>query len=1406
MGFLPGVIISIAGLFGVTVSATAATSIATSLVLSAVSFGVNLVFRLIQGNRRSPLEAVDGPKHTIRSEVVSARWVLGRARVPGVLCYFGSSDRIAKMGLILSEGACEKIDDYMWIDGHAVRLERTADTTGDLLKPVASSKYKDKIEIREYFKADGTQGSHMESAGQTLPPGSTFDGQDPDDPNTVTHPGFDGHWDGDPVDSTERYLFPEDQPDGSTQNVVREFVQDFPKWGTSHKLEGLSWVYVKLTQPEYGQDLDKRFWTNVPNLEFLVQGNKITFPDPAKGAPPDRRKTEWTENAAAIRYWWETERRGRDAGAIHLEDFRNAYTACEQMVDVSAGLPKSHDEFSDYANAPRYTINGVVSSGDDVSSVEDQLDAAWAGEVIEIGGKLRFRPGVMRPATTNLTLAEADIIEPPSVQPWPDLQGRVNAIEAEISQSSAHEWTRLSIPKFRDQAAFDRDQQERSGSVRLAYVANPIVAGRLQAVNLRRARESLRMEVTVKPGEDFERLKLIPTDVVLVNNDEFGFENKRMEVERVSIRENWSVSLTLREVLNDTYANTLVLPELKPRVIRLPDSSVVPAVTGLAADEIAKVARDGTTAVHLVISWTAQAVRETEVEVREKPADPLPAGESDPQWESGLGSGSSFRYPGVTSGKTYQIRARHVNRHGVAGEWSDVIERLVGGDLIPPAAPTGLDVDSLPTGFRATWTNPTDPDFAAACVYVTETNILAEDAAPVATVDADYYESTGLTVGTTLYVWVKAKDQSSNVGGAAGPVEVTPTPAAAETARIHLDPRAPEDVNDPNDLTLENVVDGNIYIDGDGFIWNRTGGEWIKSPVDIAGTPGAKFYTVSSWPPPATLTPPPRVGDIAIVRGEIDGDENRGVWGEYVADADPDQTGDQPGWEKRGDLTGDRGQDGPGMEFIFQRTTEKEAPDRPERDDPPTEEQQQDEWVPTGWSDDPQGVDEDHPYEWVSRRKRATGKDWSEFSTPKHWAVYIPGKDGPGVEFVFRRTTGEERAPTTPTLPADKQQLDDQVPTDWTDDPQGPDESNPYEWVSRRKRKSEGEWSEFSEPKHWASYIPGKDGPGVEFVFRLTDSENPPPNIPSLTMVQRQQDDIVPTGWWDDPRGVSETSPYEWVSRRKRATGKLWSHFSAPKRWAVYIPGEAGVEGPPGGTGEPGAKGKPGPEGREGLPGPIGEPGPKGGPGPEGRDGPPGEVGEPGPKGGLGPEGRDGPPGPIGEPGSKGGLGPEGREGPSGPMGEPGVKGDLGPEGRDGPSGPIGEPGAKGDPGPEGRDGPSGPTGEPGLKGSPGPEGREGPAGPMGEPGLKGSPGPEGREGPRGAAGPLGSIGPKGVTGLQGPAGIPGPAGDQVFLYYTNAPADTDPAQLVPVTKLDNGNWTTASGYYWYADATQVPD
>lgn len=284
-------------------------------------------------------------RHTVFSAVSPARWVPGRALVGGVMVYYGEANdgRTVRMAFVISEGACDAIE-RVWVDGDEVPMERTLSAAGNgeyILRPPAGNRYRGKISVTEYFAADGTQGAGL-----------------------------------------------------------RNRVSD---WTAEHKLEGVSWVHVRLDQPNYGNDIDKRFWHRLPEINFLVRGLKFTWPGQATPA--------WTDNAAAIRYWWLRTRRGIPDAAIDHASVRAAVSLCG--AQVTADLPEGYDDYA--TTSARYAVNGVIHADDDPEQVEAELDFAWQGWVVETAGVHHFRPGADRPIARTVT--PDDIIETGEVQP-----------------------------------------------------------------------------------------------------------------------------------------------------------------------------------------------------------------------------------------------------------------------------------------------------------------------------------------------------------------------------------------------------------------------------------------------------------------------------------------------------------------------------------------------------------------------------------------------------------------------------------------------------------------------------------------------------------------------------------------------------------------------------------------------------------------------------------------------------------------------------------------------------------------------------------------------------------------------------------------------------------------------------
>lgn len=147
----------------------------------------------------------------------------------------------------------------------------------------------------------------------------------------------------------------------------------------------------------------------------------------------------------------------------------------------------------------------------------------------------------------------------------------------------------------------------------------------------------------------------------------------------------------------------------------------------------------------------------------------------------------------------------------------------------------------------------------------------------------------------------------------------------------------------PNANTYKGNVGDSYYVNGVLYVWD--GDSW-RNCGDFTGDPGKTWYihikygtsTVpNSWTASNGEEPGPFIG---ICINEYAGDHM--VWEDYT-------------WSK---FTGD---DGFGYEYIFKRTTTFNAPELPttitEAD-----------VAPSGWTDDPTGVDSTYKYEWCCYR------------------------------------------------------------------------------------------------------------------------------------------------------------------------------------------------------------------------------------------------------------------------------------------------------------------------------------------------------------------------------------------------------------------------------------------------------
>ena len=486
----------------------AAVTLATFAVPAAITLGVGLISRALAPKPPGlpSLESTSqgAVERTINATITAARWIVGAVRCRGRIVWVHVDDDEEIINETTGRDTVSSLHMAMvvsegscngikeiWLDGEELTVTKTTENDHSVYKA-------DGFELHEYFKADGSEGAECFAAA-----------------------------------------------DGADLSFNAAEVS----------AEGLSWCYLKLTQNDYGDDLESRRYNKVPSIEFVIEGIKISA-----GRDPAGTK-EYTENAAVVRKWWLTERRGFDYRVINRMFYRAAVSRCDTMIDISNLT--NFDSSAMSTDLARYTINGLIHSGDDVTRIEQDMDFAWDGAVLEWDGELLFRPGGQRNSVKTLT--GADIVEEPLYRPGTTLNA--NRYLCDIPQSEWHDYLPYTL------TVDDTGKQDYDGLIqtvnlgRTDLVSNPAQAANLLRSAARRSRASSSLEITVMPGDNFENASILPGDKVTVSIPEISLNDAEFFVMDSRVLAGWAIKLVLVEWGSDWYDDSMSLEHYSPRQV-----------------------------------------------------------------------------------------------------------------------------------------------------------------------------------------------------------------------------------------------------------------------------------------------------------------------------------------------------------------------------------------------------------------------------------------------------------------------------------------------------------------------------------------------------------------------------------------------------------------------------------------------------------------------------------------------------------------------------------------------------------------------------------------------------------------------------------------------------------------------
>ena len=563
--------------------------------------------------------------------------------------------------------------------------------------------------------------------------------------------------------------------DGS-QTAVNGFMNaQLSSMGTSDKFLGVSYVYLQMVFD------NEAFGGGIPSISFKVKGKNVFDPRTNANATTDLQRSN---PALIIRDYLTNTEYGLKAKTSEINDttnaggFSSAANTCDQNVTLADGS----------STEKRYTANGFADFSTNGKNVVEGVLSSMAGRLSYVNGQFCLFAGASQ--TPSLTITDDELLAPISVATNTDSGDLYNTVKP-VFVDSTQNFVGTDAQVHQDTTMLNADTpsgESTANYVKQMEVQLPFTVTNTMAQRLGRiALKSQRQTVTLSCLTSLKFMRLQPNDWVYVTNERLGYSQKVFEVlgthlEPISSDEVTVLGtrLDLKEAsasVFDFATNDYTTGQSEGSDVGTGDYSVTaPSNLSLAQ----QTNKDGvTTKVDIKASWTnnsSDKVVLTEVAYKLS---------TDGAYTSDftVGKGVSVALlPNVVVGKTYNVKARHIDVNGVASAYTSQVDITISAPSDAPAAPTSLSASTgKPLNIVVSWTNSTSADLKATKIYRRTSNTTpTDDTHLVDTIYGANGKKTssvfgvqdGLDAGTTYFFWVRSVNHSdvhsAFVGSASG--------------------------------------------------------------------------------------------------------------------------------------------------------------------------------------------------------------------------------------------------------------------------------------------------------------------------------------------------------------------------------------------------------------------------------------------------------------------------------------------------------------------------------------------------------------------------------------------------------------------------------------------------------------
>ena len=684
----------------------------TAAGMAAITFGTTLLTSLIGGMTSKGMDASSGnfgSKFATRSATAPRQIIYGKTRVGGTIVHMETSG----------------VDNYL--------LHMVIAISGHEIEELTNIRLNDK---------------DLTTSTSTISGSTVYTVTNSDYTNTDNDNNFGSG-------RLMRYTF----SDGS-QTAVDAFMNaQLSSMGTSDKFLGMSYIYMQMVFDS------EKFGGGIPATSFLVKGKKVY--------DPRNNSTAWSDNPALIiRDYLTNTEYGLKAQTVEINDttnaggFASAANTCDQNVTLADGS----------TTEKRYTANGFTNFSASGNGIIESILSSMAGKMSYVNGQFNVFAGASQ--TPSLTITDDELLASLSISTKTTSNDFYNTVKP-VYVDSTTDYQGTDAEVYQDTTFLNADTPSGESTanyvkqmeVQLPFTVTDTMAQRLGRIALKSQRQTVSLSALVS----LKFMRCQPNDWVYLTNVRLGYSQKVFQV----------VSTNL-EVISEgevpVIATRLELIEIASSVFNFATndyttgqsegsdvttgSYAVTAPSNLALAQ--QTNKEGvTTKVDIKASWTNNSSdKVTLTEVAYKLS-------TDSAFTSDFTVGKGVAVallPNVVVGKTYNVKARHIDVNGVTSAYTSVVNIAIAAPTDAPAVPTSLSASSgLAFNILVSWVNSSSADLKATKIYRRTANTTpTDDTYLVETIyglngkitSTLFGVQDGLTAGTTYYFWARSVNQS----------------------------------------------------------------------------------------------------------------------------------------------------------------------------------------------------------------------------------------------------------------------------------------------------------------------------------------------------------------------------------------------------------------------------------------------------------------------------------------------------------------------------------------------------------------------------------------------------------------------------------------------------------------------